>query len=109
MGVLSTTAKNAALNALTLSHAAAYDGDPNNGGTELDVQAITFGAASNGERSASTQPQFDIPSNSTVDWIQIRDGASGNEMAVDEVTPEAFNAAGTYTLLSFVVDIADPA
>lgn len=109
MGVLTVAAKNAALDALTLAYAAAYEGDPGSGGTELDEQAITFAAASSGQRAASTQPEFSIEAGETVDWIEIRSSSGGAAMARDEVPAEVFTGAGTYTLTAFTVDLDDPA
>lgn len=106
MGVLTTAAKNTALNALTLSHAAAYEGDPLGAGVELDVQPITFAAASGGARAASTQPVFNIVAGETVTHIAIKDGAAGAIQASDDVTAEGpYGANGTYTLSSFTATL----
>lgn len=93
--------RNKMLMALGVTHAAAYQGDPSNGGTELDRQAITWGAAANGEREQSANPEFAIGAGETVNHIGYYDaGTGGTLLMVAPVTPETFANAGTYTLTS---------
>ncbi len=109
MGTFSTAAKNTMLDALTMAYAAAYEGDPDSGGTELDEQPITFAAAAGGARAASTQPEFSIGAGETVNYIEIRSSSGGPQVNKDDVPAESFTNAGTYTLTSYSATIADPA
>lgn len=108
MGTFSTAAKNTALDALTLTHAVAYEGDPNGAGTALDEQTITFGAAAAGARAATTDPVFNIDAGETVDHIAILDGSGGAIQLSDPVTAEGpYGSAGTYTLTDYTATLSD--
>ena len=72
------TAKNVMLDALTVDLVSLHTGDPGAAGTANEVsggspayarQAITFSAASAGNRDSSTQPLFDVPAATTVSWV----------------------------------------
>lgn len=101
---LIVSTRNAMLDSLTVTHASLHTGDPgttgNNevtGGT-YSRQVVTMGTASNGTRSATNQPVFNIPAATTVSYIGLWNNTTflGSADPVDEV----FANPGTYTVTS---------
>lgn len=120
MGVMTTAGKNAALDGLgNTFYAALHSGAPGAAGADNELsggdpayarKAITFGAASDGQRAATTQPEFDVPPSTTVSHASLWTAATGGTcLATDDVTSEVFAGQGTYTLTSFTVAMTDPA
>jgi len=99
--------KNEMLDASTITHVAAFEGDPTGAGVELDRQAITHAAASGGARDSTTQPVFAIDAGETVNYIGFFDAPSdGTLKAYKAVTPEGpYGAAGTYQLTDSDLDL----
>lgn len=88
------------------THVAAFDGDPTDGGEELDRVAISWSAATGGAKEQSANPQFDIDAGKTVDYIGYYTASEdGTLLFYDEVDPESFTNAGTYTLTSSEHDL----
>ena len=102
--------RNAMLNSLTITHASLHTGDPSTtganevaGGTYAR-QAVTMAAASNGTRSASNQPVFNVPAATTISHIGLWNSSTflGSADPVDEV----FSNAGTYTVTAITVGVS---
>ena len=103
---LTTAGKNVALDALAITHAALFDGDPAGAGSECAGggyarQAITLGAASGGVRTASNQPIFNVPSGFTVAWLGFHTAVTGGTLLATHDNPDlVFGAPGTVTITS---------
>lgn len=74
--MLTDTAVNTALDAITLAYLSAHTAYSTTGANEVTGgspayarKAVTFAAAATRSRAASTQPVFDIPAGTTVRWI----------------------------------------
>lgn len=104
---LSTTAKNAALDALAalIDQASLHTGDPGAAGTSNEVsggspaysrETISWNAAASGNLDNNANPVFDVPAGTTVSWFGLWDGAVF--MGAGQVTSEVFASQGTYTL-----------
>lgn len=103
-----TAAKHRMLAALGATHAAAFQGVPGAGGTELDRKPITWAAPANGSMAAGAQPVFDIGPGETVDYVGYYDAASGGTLlAYDDLTAETYAGAGTYTLTGGTLSLTD--
>ncbi len=101
----STTALNTMLDALSVSHVSAHTADPaGTGANEVTGgsyarQAITFAAASAGNRDSSNQPVIDIPAGTTVTHLGFWSALTGGNFFGDaDITDEAFTNAGTLTV-----------
>ena len=107
---LITATRNAMLNSLTITHASLHTGDPGtNGANEVTGgsyarQAVTMAAASNGTRSASNQPVFNVPAATTVAHIGLWNNSTflGSADPVDET----FSNAGTYTVTAITIGVS---
>lgn len=108
--------KNLMLDALAeeATHVSLHDGDPGeNGANELSGgnpayarQAVTFGVASNGEVTISNTPEFDVPGESTVEYVGFWDSASGGTLlGSGQVEKEVFGAQGKYQLTAAKLDL----
>ena len=102
MGLM-TTELNAMLDGRTYNGISLHTGDPGNnganevsGGTYARATGLTFGAASNGRRTCSTQPVMNVPSGTTVSWVGLWN--SSTFVGKYDVTDETFAADGTYTV-----------
>ena len=100
---LTITELNAMLNARTYNGMSLHTGDPGttganevSGGSYARATDLTFGTASNGRRTCSTQPTLDVPAGTTVDYIGLWN--SGTFVGSYNATNETFAAAGTYTI-----------
>ena len=100
---LTVTELNAMLDARTYNGISLHTADPSttganevSGGAYARATGLTFGAASNGRRTCSTQPTIDVPAGTTVAFIGLWNSSTfvGSFNATDEV----FAAAGTYTV-----------
>lgn len=103
----STNAKNTMLNALSLAYVSLHTADPGDtGASEVSGgspayarKAITVGAASNGQRAASTQPTLDVPAGTTVRYVGYWTAVSGGTfLGSYDVQDEVFSVQGTYTI-----------
>lgn len=103
-----TAGKNTMLDAMGITYAALFNGDPESGGTEITGgspayarKSVSFSAASGGTKNASNQPVFDVPNGATVSYVAYYNASSGGTLlAKAVVTTEVFGAQGTYTLTS---------
>ena len=84
--MLTTVAKNLALDGITIADASLHTAYSASGANEVTGgspayarRAITFAAASAGSRSASTQPSFDVPASTTVKWVGLHGGGSPSQ------------------------------
>lgn len=69
-------------------------------------KAITWSAAADGSKAISNAPVFDIPAGATVKAQGICSAlVNGTQYAFDEVTPETYGGAGTYTATAFTVSL----
>ncbi|MEF2146643.1 MAG: hypothetical protein V3573_14450 [Desulfovibrionaceae bacterium] len=100
---LTTTELNAMLDARTYNAMSLHTADPGStganevsGGSYARATGLTFGAASAGRRTCTTQPTLDVPAGTTVAYIGLWNSSTfvGSYNATDEV----FAAAGTYTI-----------
>ena len=107
---LTTATRNAMLDSLTITHASLHTGDPSTtganevtGGT-YSRKTVTMAAASNGTRSASNQPIFDVPAATTVTHIGLWNNTTflGSADPVDE----SFTNAGTYTVTAIQIGVS---
>lgn len=109
---LVTGAKNEALNALNLTLISLHSGPPTEAGTANEItgggysrQSCTFGAASNGTRALTNQPQFDVAAGVTVSHYVVRDSAGNPKDVGAFATSETFGNAGVYTVNSGSISI----
>lgn len=122
MGVLTEAGKNLALDAVAEVgvYVALHDDDPGSAGANNELsggtpayarKAIAWSAASSGNADSSSQPEFDIPSGSTVSHFSIWSAATeGTCYAVGALSAsEVFAAQGTYTLTDADLTLSDPA
>lgn len=109
---LITSARNGALNSLTLSTISLHSTNPTEAGTAGEIsgggytrQACTFGTASNGSRTLTGQVTFSVAAGTTVSHYVIRDGA-GNPVDVGAfTTPELFSNPGNFTISSIAINL----
>lgn len=103
----STAAKNQMLNAISIAYASLHTADPGDNGANEVVggspayarKAFTVGTASNGTRTASTQPTLDVPTGTTVAHVGYWTAASGGTfLGSYDVPNEVFSVQGTYTI-----------
>lgn len=102
MGLL-TTELNAMLDARTYNALSLHSADPGtDGSNELSSEpysratGLTFGAASNGRRTCSTQPSIGVAGGDTVAWVGIWN--STTFVGKYDVDNEVFTNDGTYKL-----------
>lgn len=94
--MFTTTAKNNALDGLTITQASLHDGFPGStGANELTGGgyarlAATFSAASGGTRSLSSALNFTVPAGATVRWCGFWNGGTFLGYAVNAGTPKEF-------------------
>lgn len=109
-----TAGKNYMLNSLTTAthetqitnlFASLHHADPTTGdaheltGGTYARQQVSLAAASNGSRTDSADPTFNVPSGSTVSHVGYYTLVTGGTLvAYADVTDENFGADGTYTL-----------
>lgn len=94
-----TASLNIALDAITsdITHAAAFDGDPQGGGSQVgDRVAVAFGDASGGEASITGDiPAVAVPAGATVDhWGFFTAATGGTLRASKDVPSETWNEEG---------------
>ena len=94
---------NAMLDARTYDAMSLHTADPSTtganevaGGSYARATGLTFGAASSGRRTCSTQPTLNIPAGTTVAFVGLWGG--GAFVGSYNVTDEVFVSAGTYTI-----------
>lgn len=102
MGLM-TTELNAMLDGRTYNGISLHTSDPGtnganevSGGTYARATGLTFGAASSGKRSCTTQPVMNVPAGTTVAWVGLWN--SSTFVGKYDVTNETFAADGTYTV-----------
>jgi hypothetical protein len=100
MGLI-TTELNALLDGRTYNAISLHSGDPGtNGANELTsspyarATGLTFGAASNGRRTCSTQPTIQVKGGDTVCWVGVWN--STTFVGKYDVPDEEFTNDGTY-------------
>ena len=107
MSVFSATAKNAMLDSLTVNQAQLHNGDPGAAGTanrvggENGEEAVTFAAASGGERAVSTNVDFTgLTASQSVTWVSFWNTTGPVFQGKAQITAGdvAANAAGAWTL-----------
>jgi hypothetical protein len=118
MSTFSVGAKNAMLDSQTLDRVRLHSGDPGSAGTANQLgslEAATFGSASSGERTLSSDVAFTgLTASQSVTWCSIWDNNGGTPVfkAKAQITSGdvAANAAGEYTLKSpgTKVQLIDP-
>jgi hypothetical protein len=110
----STTAKNTMLDSLSIAYASLHSADPgNSGANELSGgspayarKAISVGASSSGQRTASTQPVLDVPAGTTVAFVGYWSAVSGGTfLGSFDVPNEVYSVQGTYTITSATFSI----
>lgn len=111
---LSTTAKNAMLDALAalITHLAlANAGDEINSGGTYARQAVAWGAAAGGILSMTGTEVFDVDAGNTINQVLFRDVATIDDHTPDygnaPITEEVFGGAGTYTLTALTITLSD--
>ena len=106
---LTTAAKNTMLDALTITHVSLHTTDPGATGTNEVTggsyarKAITMNAASNGTRTASNQPVFDVPAG-TIAYVGFWNNPTF--LGSDDLTTEVFAAPGNYTLTGATLSVS---
>ena len=102
MGLM-TTELNAMLDSRTYNGISLHTEDPGttganevSGGTYARATGLTFGSASSGKRSCTTQPVINVPAGTTVAWVGLWN--SSTFVGKYDVTNETFAADGTYTV-----------
>ena len=109
MSDFTTAEENSLLNATTITHVAAFNGEPGNGGTEVGTNrgAITWSAAASGQKAASNTPQVSCPAGANVTWVGYYDAASaGSLRGKDQLaSAEVFGAAGVLNVTGIVLDL----
>lgn len=99
MSALTTAEKNALLDQTTITHVAAFNGDPAASGTEVgtDRGAITWAASTGGTKTAASAPRINVPAGATVTWYGFFDTATGGTLRGTHqlAAPEVFGGAGT--------------
>lgn len=100
---LTVTELNAMLDARTYNGISLHTDDPGttganevSGGTYARATGLTFGSASNGKRTCSTQPVMNVPASTTVAWVGLWN--SSTFVGKYDVENETFAADGTYTV-----------
>jgi len=98
---MTLTERNAILDSRTYDSISLHTAAPNDsgsnevsGGTYARATSLTFGAASNGRRTCSTQPVLNVPGSTTVTHIGFWGG--GTFRGWYDATDETFAADGTY-------------
>lgn len=98
-GQLSVTGRNKAANALTPTLLSVHSADPGANGTANEVvgttrQSATFGTATNGVRSLTNEPVFEMPQGSTAAFLGVWD-TEGDFIGLRELpAPETFANEG---------------
>ena len=107
-----TTALNSMLDSLTVNTAKLHNGDPGAVGTANELtggtyasKAVTFGAASSGVRTKTGTATFGVPAGGSVQYVSFWN--SGTFLWSDQVTTEAFAAAGTYALSASTMTLSN--
>ena len=104
---LTVTGRNKAVDALTPTNMTVHSANPGAGGDNQigTPQSCTFGAASNGVRALTNQPEFSIPAGTTVAWVVVRDSAD-DVIAIDELgTPETYSNEGVHRITAGSITI----
>ena len=98
---MTLTERNSILDSRTYDSISLHTAEPNDsgsnelsGGSYARATGLTFGAASNGRRSATTQPFLNVPGGATVTHIGFWGGSTFR--GYYDATDETFAAAGTY-------------
>lgn len=98
---MTQTERNRILDATTYDSISLHTAQPSDagsnevsGGTYARATGLTFGAASAGRRTCSTQPTLNVPAGTTVTHIGFWGG--GVFRGYYDATDETFAAAGTY-------------
>ncbi len=118
---LNVTSKNQMLDAFTADKVSLHYASPGTDGTTAELagtgyarQNLTWGTASNGQRSNTAAVVFNIQggagNNSKVKFVSLWAGTTFK--GSQEVTEETFGADGTYTLpatTGVVLKLSDPA
>lgn len=113
-GVFTPKGKSVMLDALTGMTASIHTADPTNTGGVAELsgggyarKSIVYGAAANGNRNATTLPEFDIPAGTSISHFAIWQGtdciAKGPLSAI-----ESFTGAGKYRLTDADLNLNDP-
>jgi len=106
MGTYSAAAKNAMLDALTITAVSLHNADPGaTGANELTGgspayarQTPTFNAASSASRALNANLVFNAPAGATVAYVGYWNASTW--LGSDPVTSETFVGQGTYTVLA---------
>lgn len=87
---------NTMLDSVTVTHAAAFNGDPQGGGSQVGDRApVTLGAASGGVRQVTgSAPEVAVPAGATVNHWAYYDGATGGTLRFSESVEEETWAEG---------------
>lgn len=79
----------------SITHVALLD----DGGVELDRQAVTWGSPSDGAVHPTADIDFDVAAGKTVGgWAGFDAATGGTSYGGSDLTNESFTNAGTYTL-----------
>ena len=106
---LTTATLNAMLDGQNLGTASLHSADPVATGTNevsggtYARKPVTFGAAANGVRTATSTPVFDVPAGTTVRYVGFWDNTTFK--GSQSVTAETYANAGTYTLTAATVTL----
>ena len=91
-----------------------HTADPGTGGSNEVVggspayarKAVTWNAASNGSKTASNQPVFDVPAGTTVSFLGFWSAATnGTFYGSADTADESYNGQGTYTATSITLSV----
>lgn len=109
MSDFTTAEENSLLNGTTITHVAAFNGEPGNGGTEVGTNrgAVTFAAAASGQKAASNVPAINCPAGASVTWVGYFDAGTGGTLrGKDQLgAAEVFGAAGVLNVTGIVLDL----
>lgn len=106
---LTTAAKNAMLDGMGITKVSLHTADPGQDGSNevtggtYAQKNIAFNAASGGNLDSSDTPVFDVPAGVTINHVGFWAGVVFKYSST--ITPEAYGAAGTYTLNDADIDL----
>lgn len=109
---VTTASLNQAADAITVTVMSLHNTNPTAAGNVGEItgggyarQAVAFGPASNGVRSITTQPTFNVAAGTTVSHYVIWDGSTPKEFGAFTAS-ETFGNAGTYRVTTGTITLS---